>query len=136
MPVMPMMPMTIPGITEANGSAGNSTTGKGPRAAKADGVEPSTSPQAVPSITINMPDRSDSMSLVRTDAPEDEIVRDRVKRAGGGGVSFSSVANASLAAMAWRKQTAHQQDLEVGFYFLNILSRINVIMISRAYREY
>lgn len=130
MPVMPIM--GIPGMGGANGML-ITTTGESPLPATAGAGAPAASPTAnMPSITFNLPSRSDSLSVMRTDAPEEEIARDKAKRHGGG-MSFSSVANASLAALAWRKQTAHQEDLEVSFYlyiFCYRLIFINIFIIS------
>ncbi|VDO11174.1 unnamed protein product [Rodentolepis nana] len=109
MPVMPIMP--IPGMGDVNGTTSKATD-KSPSPAKAGSGTPSTSsPANMHNITFDLPSRSDSLSLVRTDAPEEEVIRDKVKRRGGG-MSFSSVANASIAALAWRRQTAQQEDIE------------------------
>ena len=67
--------------------------------------------------------RNDSLSVVCTDAPEEEVERDRRQRHGDSNknkspsgedrLNFISIANASMAALAWRRQTSHSEDIEV-----------------------
>ncbi|KAL5960444.1 Phospholipase D1 [Taenia solium] len=65
--------------------------------------------------------RSDSLSVVLTDVPQEEVDRDRRRRYGSptspfaeGRLNFAAIANISMAARAWRRQTGHNEDLEPG----------------------
>lgn len=98
--MMPVMPVGSPGTGDANGVVPGGTAL--PAAA--------ASASHMPSINLNAPSRSDS--LLDTDAPEEEIQRDRAQRHGKMN-NFTGIANSSMVALAWRKQTAHQEDLEV-----------------------
>ena len=69
------------------------------------------------------PQRSNSLSLIYTDAPKEEVERDRLQRHGKANTAespsgedrldFISIANASMAALAWRRKASHAEDLEV-----------------------
>uniref|UniRef100_A0A5K3F5B2 phospholipase D n=2 Tax=Mesocestoides corti TaxID=53468 RepID=A0A5K3F5B2_MESCO len=72
-------------------------------------------------------ERRDSLSVIFTDAPQEEIDRDRRARTGGSPtpplpdtssplagarLNFQSLASAAKAAVAWKKQTSQTDDIE------------------------
>ncbi|EUB58483.1 Phospholipase D2 [Echinococcus granulosus] len=64
---------------------------------------------------------SDSLSVVLTDMPQEEVDRDRRRRHGSPTspsperrLNFATLASVSMAAHIWRRQTGHKEDLEPG----------------------
>ncbi|KAM7536021.1 hypothetical protein Aperf_G00000096534 [Anoplocephala perfoliata] len=100
--------MSIPGAGDTNGNVSGGTA-LPPAVAAATALP-------VPTTNVNALSRSDSLSLIRTDAPEEEIQQDRAQRHGK--MSFNTIANATMAALTWRKQTTNQEDLEPGFMLM------------------
>ncbi|VDM16136.1 unnamed protein product [Hydatigera taeniaeformis] len=83
-------------------------------------VMPMVSIEAEEPISRNS-HRSDSLSVVVTDVPQEEVDRDRRKRHGSptspfseGRLNFAALANISMVAHNWRRQVGHNEDLEPG----------------------
>lgn len=70
---------------------------------------------------------SDSLSVVLTDVPQEEVDRDRRRRHGSptspfseGRLNFAALANITMAAHAWKRQAGHNEDLEVRPLFFSL----------------